>query len=57
MRKFNYYENGKKETLTESQLYKQFSTDEDLEEQKEQGTTFADWVNEGLHMQILNEIK
>ena len=54
MVKYLYYENGKEEILTETQLREYFNTNKGFAKQKEQGTTYETWLEEMLHMQILN---
>lgn len=56
MKQYAYYENGTKEIKTESDLQNYFETCEELSEQKEEGTTFTDWIAENVKMQILIEV-
>lgn len=55
MQKFAYYENGKTEvfTLSDVELFYELSVDN---EQKQSGTTFETWLAEMEHMQILNRM-
>lgn len=48
-----YYEEGKEERYTLKALKKYFSKDPGLQEQKNQGTHFSDWLGEMERMQIL----
>jgi hypothetical protein len=57
MKRYAYYENGKKEVFTESELKQYFDNCDDLQEQKEEGTTFEDWIQENISMQIYNIVK
>lgn len=49
---FKYYEDGKEKTFSFRKVYRMFTTLVDSE-QKKQGTTFASWLAEMEHMQIL----
>lgn len=51
--KYTYYEEGKPQVFTEEELRNYFSTNKGLEEQKALGTTYEDWLQECIHMQIL----
>lgn len=51
--KYTYYEEGKPQTFTEEELRTYFKTNEGLSEQKALGTTYEDWLQECIHMQIL----
>ena len=53
---YNYYENGTKETFTIAQLQEQFTSPEN-DEQRENGTTFQDWIDENIQMQIFIPVK
>lgn len=50
---WNYYENGKPERHTLSDLEDYFENNSGLQEQKDQGTDFKSWLNEMERMQIL----
>jgi len=50
-----FYENGKEEELTTTELNEFFDTEFD-NEQKLNGTTFDSWIREMIEMQILVEI-
>lgn len=50
---WKYYENGKDERYTQSDLERYFENSSGLQEQKEQGTDFESWLNEMENMQIL----
>ena len=49
---FKYYEDGHEQTFSFRKAYKMFQTMVD-DDQKAQGTTFASWLAEMEHMQIL----
>lgn len=50
---FNYYENGKIETLSARKVYRLYTIAVD-DERKANGTTFNSWLYEMEKMQILN---
>lgn len=52
---FNYYENGKIETLSGRKVYRLYTIAVD-DEQKANGTTFYSWLYEMEKMQILNRM-
>ncbi len=52
---FNYYENGKIETLSARKVYRLYTTAVN-DEQKANGTTFYSWLYEMEKMQILNRM-
>lgn len=51
--KYYYYEEGKTQTFTETELQNYFDNTAVLDEQKRQGTTYETWKSEMIHMQIL----
>lgn len=51
--KYYYYEEGKTETFTETELQNYFENTAALNKQKRQGTTYETWKDEMIHMQIL----
>ena len=53
---FNYYENGKIETLSARKVYRLYTIAVD-DEQKANGTTFYSWLYEMEKMQILNRMQ
>lgn len=55
MKVYKCYEEGCKSIYTKKELQIYFNTNEGLEDQRAQGTTFSDWMMELLHMQILVE--
>lgn len=50
---YKYYEDGQNKVFTTTELREHFDTCEGLKEQKQQGTTFDDWIAELIKMQIL----
>ena len=54
--KWMYYESedGCHKEITLQQLKEYFENTEELEEQKQEGTTFESWLDETEKMQILN---
>ncbi len=52
---FNYYEDGYIKKISMKKAYKMFITLVD-NNQKVEGTTFKNWLEEMEHMQILNRI-
>ena len=50
---WRYCEEGKEERYTLKTLEEYFSKEPGLQEQKNQGTHFSDWLREMEHMQIL----
>ncbi len=52
---FNYYEDGYTKKISMGKAYRMFITLVD-DNQKAEGTTFASWLSEMEHMQILNRI-
>ncbi|MHC1722499.1 MAG: hypothetical protein AB9836_04755 [Aminipila sp.] len=54
---YYYYEDGQEEIKTIVQLREYFEINPSVQEQRQQGTTFEDWISELLKMQILVEIK
>lgn len=53
MKKFAYYEEGNETIYTESEVKELYNTLVD-DNQKSQGTTYESWLQEMIHMQILN---
>ena len=50
---WRYYEEGKEKRYTLKTLEKYFGKEPGLQEQKNQGTHFSDWLREMERMQIL----